>query len=87
MFIQSSRTSACLCSDALVDHCGGWLHILSSQVFVGQPLPRDLRECQFEAVEIVHIFSIVVAECLLIQISEQVERLYTNIGSTDSAFQ
>jgi len=58
---------------------------LASQSLVGKPLAHDLRNRQFEAATIVHLFPVVVAESLFVDISEQVKRLYADVGAVQSA--
>jgi len=48
--------------------------ILSSGLIPSQALADDLRHGQLEAVEVVHLLAVVVAEGLLIEIAEQMER-------------
>ena len=52
-----------------------------------QALPYDLSDSQIKAVTVGHVAAIVEAECLLIQIPEQVERLHADVGSTDPTLQ
>src|ERR1017187_2624093 len=61
--------------------------ILAGQMFVGQSLPGDLGERQHEASVIVHVFPIVVAERLLVQIPEQVEGFHGNVGAVQPALE
>ena len=42
---------------------------------IGETLPGDLRNRQSEALRIVHLLARVVAECLFVNVAEQVERL------------
>jgi hypothetical protein len=60
---------------------------LASQSLGGEALAHDLRNRQFEAVTVVHLFPIVVAEQLLIDIPKQMERLDTDRGAVQAEFQ
>jgi len=60
---------------------------LASQSLGGEALAHDLRNRQFEAVTVVHLFPIVVAEQLLIDIPKQIERLDTDRGAVQAEFQ
>jgi hypothetical protein len=57
---------------------------LASEINPRQTLAHDLPHCQVEALTIVHILPIVIAERLLVQIPEQMERLDANVGSLES---
>ena len=53
----------------------------------GEPLPDDLAYGHVEAGFIVKAFAIIVAECLLVQIPEEMEGFYRNIGAVDAPLQ
>ena len=53
----------------------------------GQALASDLRENRIEAVRVTHILPVVVPEGLLIEVTEEMERLNTYVGTTDAALQ
>src|SRR5260370_34438227 len=56
-------------------------------MFVRQSLSGYLRKRQSEAVEVIHLFPVVVAKTLLIQIAEEMKRFHADISSADPAFQ
>ena len=60
---------------------------LAAQLVEGQPASDDLRHRQPEAVEVVHLFPVVVAKRLLIQIPEQVKRFDRYVSAVDSALE
>ena len=62
---------------------------LSDQFIIGQPLSYNLHQGRPEAPSVPHflIVPVVVPECLLVQITLQMERLDANIGSLDAALQ
>jgi len=59
--------------------------LLSGQLVPSEPFVNDLRHGQLEAVEVIHLVPVVVAICLLIQVTKQVEWLDGHIGSADAA--
>lgn len=61
--------------------------ILAGDLIPSEALADQLRSSHFEAVEIVHIFAEVVAVGLLVQVTEQMERFDTHVGSADAALQ
>jgi hypothetical protein len=61
-------------------------HLLTGQVIPSQTLPGDRSENFVEAF-CVRRFSLVIAKRLLIEVSEQMERLNTHIGTADGSFQ
>ena len=48
-----------------------------------QTLPNDLAYAQIEAVTVGHVLAVVIAESLLIEVAESVERLHADVGATD----
>src|ERR1700685_3239419 len=65
-----------------------WLVVrVASEFGVRQPLADDLRNRQVEALGIVHVFPIVIAECLFIDVAVKVKGLDTNVGTLDGSFQ
>jgi hypothetical protein len=60
---------------------------LAGQSLVGKALTYDLGYRQLEATTVVHSFPIVVAESLLVDIAEQVERLHADVGAVQAAFE
>ncbi len=67
--------------------CGLYDGFLPSQGVPGEPPSADLRADEREPVGIVHVFPEVVAESLLVQVSKQVERLDTDVGSPNTTLQ
>ena len=60
---------------------------LASHLRIGQTLSHYLRECQLEAICIVHVLPVVVAEGLLVKVAEQMKRLDAHVGSRDAALE
>ena len=60
---------------------------VAGQFRVGQALADDLPNSQVEAIPIVHVFAVVVAERLFVQIAKHVERFNRNVGTADTALQ
>lgn len=61
--------------------------VFSSQALIGQPLVGYASERENETARVVQSLAIVESETLLVQVSEQVERLDRNIGSVNAALQ
>jgi hypothetical protein len=59
----------------------------ADQFGIGQPLANNLPHRHHEAVTVVHVVPIVVAERLFIDVSEQVVGFYAHVGPVDSALQ
>ena len=64
-----------------------YVRLLAGDFIPGEALAHHLGQRQFEAVEIVHVFPVVVAERLFVDVAEQVEGLDADIGSVQSALQ
>ena len=60
---------------------------LAGEFFVGEPLADDLSKRLAEAVRVSHVFSVIVAECLFIEVPEQVKRFHTHVGAGQVALQ
>src|SRR5437867_1791174 len=54
---------------------------LSDKLFVGNPSAYHLFDYRIEPICIHHLFAVVVAERLLVQITEEMERLDADVGS------
>lgn len=63
-----------------------WRRIGPNELLVGQSLADDVGGNVFESVP-VHVMAGVESEHLLVKVSEQVERLHTDVGSLDGALQ
>lgn len=61
--------------------------ILASQFAVGKALAEHLVHGQRETLTIVHVFAIVVAERLFIEVTEKMKRFHAHIRARDAAFQ
>ena len=61
--------------------------IVAGEFLIREPLPGDPPEHGGESLGIVHVYPIVVAERLLIDVFAQVERLDANVGSVQSALE
>jgi hypothetical protein len=61
--------------------------ILAGGFIPSESFAEDLRRSQFEAVEIVHVFTVVVAESLFVQIAEKMEWFDRNVGAANAALQ
>lgn len=62
--------------------------VLAGQFRIGEALSDNMRSKFFKPIPVVHrLLAIVVAECLFVEIAEQVERLDAHIGSVDPALQ
>ena len=56
-------------------------------MFVGQALAGYLRDHCAESIRIVHLFPVVVAKSLFIDVAKQVIWLHADIGAVEAAFQ
>src|SRR5436853_5545564 len=59
----------------------------AGEFLIGKSLTCNLRGDDAKAITVIQIFSIVKTKRLFIKVAEQMERLNTNIGAVDAAFQ
>ena len=64
-----------------------FVRLLTGELIPCEALTNDLADGKIEPLSIIHAFAIVIAEHLLIEISEQVERLDRNVGSLQAALE
>ena len=58
----------------------------AGQLGIGEALADNLPNGEVEAIPVIHVLPIVVAESLFVEVAKQVERLDRNVGPADSAF-
>ena len=54
----------------------------ASELSEGDALSDNLADCKIETLTVVHVLAIVKPKHLLIQVSEQMKRLYADVGSS-----
>ena len=56
-----------------------WVRLLAGQLIRGEALAKYLAHSKIKALAVIQAPAIVISECLVIQIAEQVKRLNTHI--------
>ena len=59
--------------------------VLAGEFAVGEALATDLRHGESEALRVVHVLAVVVAETLFVKVAVKMKRLYAHVGSRNPA--